>query len=299
MRILSGHRRFVQSIAFSPDGRYLASGSGDRTVRLWNLVEGKAERTWEDHSVMANKVAFAPDGRWLAALCQQQVRVYEPQGTTKHILGPDNKPGWPEALAFSPDGKRFVAGGSDNAWRPWRAFDAKTWKEVSTPVSAGRIDHVTNLRFAPDGAKLAVIGYEEVVVLGWPKGDVRAEWDVSMVGTGQAHDMPLAFSPDSGRLVYGRGPLLRVRDLASGDVVAEPRLEKKFFQDAAFSPDGHWLATVSNEETVKLWDTVTWKVAKTFAWEIGKLKCVAFAPDGMRAAAGGDKGKIVIWDVDA
>jgi WD40 repeat protein len=72
----------------------------------------------------------------------------------------------------------------------------------------------------------------------------------------------------------------------------------KDFTALAFHPSGRYLAATSNDGTVKLYDTSTWAVAQALDWDIGQLRSVAFSPDGMLAAAGGDKGKIVVWDVD-
>src|SRR6185437_14798450 len=66
----------------------------------------------------------------------------------------------------------------------------------------------------------------------------------------------------------------------------------------AFHPSGQYLAATSNDETVKLYDTATWQLARTFTWNVGRLRSVAFSPDGMLAAVGSDTGKIVVWDVD-
>jgi WD40 repeat protein len=72
----------------------------------------------------------------------------------------------------------------------------------------------------------------------------------------------------------------------------------KHFTNLAFHPSGRYLAAASNDTTVTLYETETWKVAKTFAWDVGRLRSVAFSPDGCRAAAGSDKGRVVVWDVD-
>jgi WD40 repeat protein len=72
----------------------------------------------------------------------------------------------------------------------------------------------------------------------------------------------------------------------------------KHFTGLAFHPSGRFLAATSNDTTVKLYDTTTWQLATSFAWQIGRLRCVAFSPDGCRAAVGSDKGRILIWDVD-
>jgi WD40 repeat protein len=73
---------------------------------------------------------------------------------------------------------------------------------------------------------------------------------------------------------------------------------RKDFTGLAFHPSGRFLAATSNDNTVKLYDVQTWKLAHAFDWEIGRLRSVAFSPDGTLAAAGGDNGKIVVWDFD-
>jgi WD40 repeat protein len=73
---------------------------------------------------------------------------------------------------------------------------------------------------------------------------------------------------------------------------------RKEYTGLAFHPSGRYLAATSNDSTVKFYDTSTWQMMHAFDWDIGRLRSIAFSPDGMLAAAGGDKGKIVIWDVD-
>jgi WD40 repeat protein len=72
----------------------------------------------------------------------------------------------------------------------------------------------------------------------------------------------------------------------------------KHFTGIAFHPSGRYLGATSNDQTVKLYDTTTWKVAKTFTWKIGRMRSIAFSPDGTLAASGSDSGKVVVWDVD-
>ena len=74
--------------------------------------------------------------------------------------------------------------------------------------------------------------------------------------------------------------------------------DRLYFTGLAFHPSGAYLATTSTDATVRLYDTTAWEVARTYAWQTGKLRCVAFSPDGMLAAVGTDSGNIVVWDVD-
>ena len=111
---------------------------------------------------------------------------------------------------------------------------------------------------------------------------------------------PLLAHPDGTRLVAVFGYRLVVWDAATGRRVAEPANPdgKRHFTGAAFHPSGRWLVTSGNDAAVRVWDAATWRPAQTFTWDVGKVKSVAYSPDGLLAAAGGDKGKIVVWDVD-
>jgi WD40 repeat protein len=142
------------------------------------------------------------------------------------------------------------------------------------------------LAFDPTGTRLATA----VGVL-----DVRTETIVSEVRSGGE---TLAWSP-AGNLFAGTctsSPSVWVSDSATGNPVRTVKLERKAVQDFAFSADGKWLAVVSNEEMVRVWNTQTWEERHALAWGIGKLKCIAFSPDGMRAACGSNSGTILIWD---
>jgi WD40 repeat protein len=108
----------------------------------------------------------------------------------------------------------------------------------------------------------------------------------------------LAFSPDGSVLAGTAGIRLRIWDLTTDREVAHHKRGPKHFQGLAFTADGRFLATVSNDETVRVWDARSWEEHTTYTWKVGKLLNIAFAPDGLRAAAGSDKGHIVLWDVD-
>jgi WD40 repeat protein len=110
----------------------------------------------------------------------------------------------------------------------------------------------------------------------------------------------LLFSPDGALLVVRGGPSFLVWN--ARDLTQKPQKVKGSgrgnITGLAFHPSGRYLAATSNDATVKLYDTTTWNVAKTYTWEIGRMRSIAFSPDGTLAASGSDSGKVVVWDVD-
>jgi WD40 repeat protein len=108
----------------------------------------------------------------------------------------------------------------------------------------------------------------------------------------------LAFSPDGRVLAAACGPTLVVWDVATGQVLVRHTADRQYCKDVAFTPDGRFLLLARNDETVRVLSTAGWKEHTTFRWELGKMVSLAIDPTGMRAAAGSDKGKIVVWDLD-
>jgi len=189
VRVFPGHAEDVTSVAFSPDGKRLASASSDRTVKLWEVETGELVRVLSGHKRGVLSVAFSPDGRLLASgSADGTVRLWD-SGTGELAMAPLVGRRAACSIAFSPDGKVLASGGDDKSIRLW---DVNTGKVVS--ILSGYKDGVNVVAFTSDGRMLGSVGDD-----GWFR-----LWDIAtgvcLRGvcwqTGYGFAASLAFSPD-------------------------------------------------------------------------------------------------------
>jgi WD40 repeat protein len=287
MRVLRGHTKRLNDLAFSPDGTLLVSSANDGTVRVWDMRTGEGS-VLIGSAGAGGPVEFAPDGRHV--LVRAATYALEAWSLAARervaVLIRATSASYEAGLAVARGAALAVA----NQWipRPFAnvvyGWDTTTWERRVLYRTTENYSF-SGLAVDPTGTRLATtVGVIEVST-----GDRVRE--ARFPGTS------LAWSP-CGRLIASAGyaPTVQVQHAETGSHVTTLQLERKHVQDFAFSPDGASLAVVSNEETVRIWDTRDWSERPGFAWGIGQLKCIAFAPDAMRAACGGQRGTIVIWD---
>jgi WD40 repeat protein len=301
MLILTGHHRQVSSVFFSSNGRWLLSTAGfaNDEARLFDLTTHQAvwvcEESYTDRFLGG---AFTPDGNHLLAFQSRSggrmlaldTFTEEPFPLNNSATRPAGRP------IFSPDGTRLLARDNSDELQPllhW--WSCPSWQPLPTwTVSAFWMFRACNPVFSPDGRTLADVSGNSVILYEVPSGQERCRLAIQPK-QGMA---TLAFDPTSRYLAAASGTTLLVWDLTTRAEVASLRQKRKYFLGVAFTRNGKFLGTTSNEATVKLWDTATWQQTREYAWEIGGLKCLAFSPDGMLAAAGSDKNRIVVWDLD-
>ncbi len=284
---LRGHNGDVTAIAFSRDGRGLASASLDGTVKLWDVSDPYDELTRREGGTALAGVAFAPDGSRLAlAGLDGTVRLRD-AATGRRLPTLKGHEGEVTGVAFSPDGQRIASASADATVRLW---DAGTGAEVA--ALRGHAGRVEALAFTPDGRRVVSAGADHTVRL-WDVADGHQALCL------QGHDdevLCVAVSTDGGLIASGgRGGTVRLWEAATGRALRSLPGHAGAVHALAFSPDGRRLASGGADEKVRLWDVATGAEVACLRRHTGAVYALAFGPGDRLASAGADW-SVKLWD---
>jgi WD40 repeat protein/tRNA A-37 threonylcarbamoyl transferase component Bud32 len=298
------------SLALSPDGRYLATASGDTVVQVWDRPTAQPAFSLTGPDTV-DRVAFSPDGKRLATTGRgSPARLWDLAATSAplSLRSPSRRI---NAVAFSPDGRHLAAAGVTSTIRPageTRVFDLGTNREVCS--FAGHSEMVTSLAFSPDGRRLATSSLdrmtkvwdistgEEVFSVTGHAGGVNLPFSPDGKRTGFANGVfSVAFSPDGKRLATGGGDkAVKVWDATAGHELLTCVGHTGEVSCVAFSPDGRRLASASEDRTVRVWDAATGRETLILQGHAGEVLCVCFSPDGRRLASASTDKTVKVWD---
>ncbi|KAJ5278432.1 hypothetical protein N7524_004585 [Penicillium chrysogenum] len=291
---LEGHSKGVTSVAFSTDGRLVASGSKDMTVKLWNTTTGGIHKTLQGHWSQVTCVAFSPDGRFVVSgSYDATVKLWNSAtgNTDKTLKGHS---GFVASVAFSPDGTLVASGSSDNTVKLWNTSTGKIYKTLEGHTGSG-----LSMAFSPDGKLVASRGAGFHTINLW---NTTTGMIYKTFGSAPPSVSNVAFSPDGKLLAsVSRGHPVSLWNVMTGTI--HKRLEGHLLAEnhsdlmasVTFSPDGKLVATGCANKTIKLWNTTTGDMHKTLEGHTDWVHSMVFSPDGRLVASGSGAPDETLW----
>ncbi|MEH2229387.1 MAG: NB-ARC domain-containing protein [Nostoc sp.] len=331
LNTLRGHSHRVWTIAFSPDGQLLASGSDDQTIRLWNAQDGTCLAVLQGHTGGVTSVRFSPNGKLLASAGEDaSIRLWnvDRRTTLKTLQGHSR---WVRTVTFSPDGQLLASGSEDGTIRLWQVETGVCFKTLQ-----GHTGWVTSLSFNPNGQTLASSSEDASVRL-WnvqdgtcfkllqghsscvwkvafnPDGQILASgsadlsarlWDVQggiclKTFHGRTNGIcSVSFSPDGSTLASGSyDALVRLWDMRQETCSRDLPGHTSWIWAVAVHPNGQLVASASNDQTVRVWDVRDGTCLRTLQGHTGWVLSVAFSPDGQTLASASNDQTVQLWNV--
>jgi len=298
---LVGHAGQVRSVAVSPDGKRIVTGSWDQTAKVWDAETGQEVLTLQGHTAWVWSVAFSPDGKRIITGGGEWDRSGDLLGeamvwdaeTGQLLFALQRHTGAVFSVAFSRDGRRIVTGNRDGTVRVWEAETGQercVLKTHSPPLHS--------VVFSPDGQRILTGGADGAKV--W---DAEAGQQLLTLKAGGV--LSVAFSPDGQRILTGSSDkTARVWEAETGQEVLILTGHTTWVGSVAFSPDGRRIVTGAGDRgppgpgEVKVWDAEKGQELLSLKGHTNQVWSVAFSPDGRRVISGGADQTAKVWDAE-
>lgn len=277
----------VRSLAFSPDGKRLVSGSDDRAVRLWDVATGQKLLELTGHGDRVNSVVFTQDGREIiSGSFDKTVRRWD-AATGASLAPPWNHASAVWSVAVCGDGSHFISGSNDEMVRVW---DRAGGREVLTLRASGA---VLGVACSPTGGRLAAAASDGTVSL-W---DVRSGTPIGLTGHHDDAALGLAFSNDGRWLAStSKDRTIRIWDAATGANLATLVGHDNVVTSVAFDASGKKLISGSWDRTVRVWSLEPARLSPILVSQAGTIFGLELTPDGRRIISGTSDGGVVVRD---
>ncbi len=286
--IQSGHTAFVNSMAISADGKYIVSGSDDRTVRLWDRETGKELRRFTGHTEGVNFVDLSSDGKYIVSGSRDNtVRLWE-RDSGKELRRFEGHTDDVNSVTISADGKYIVSGSRDHTVRLWDSAKGKELRRYT-----GHTDDVNSITISTDGQYIISGSWDNTVRL-WDRATGkelrRFEGHTDWVRS-------VAISADGQYIVSGSwDQTVRLWERDSGKEMRRFEGHNGSVESVSLSSDGKTIISGSRDHTVRLWDTATGKELVRFTGHTDYVTSVAISADGKTIVSGSWDNTVRLWD---
>ncbi|WP_199246161.1 serine/threonine-protein kinase [[Phormidium] sp. ETS-05] len=293
LQTLTGHTDAVLSLAMSPDGRILASGSADKTIHLWQVLESRVNpepiHILKGHTAPVSALAMSTDGKILVSGSEDKTIKLWQIGTGFLFRTLTDHSGSVFALAISPDGRILASGSGDSTIKIWQLSGVRLLHTLTNHSKS-----VLALAISANGRILAS-GSEDKTVKMWQLGNSEPSFQGEITSHSQSV-CALAFNPQQPILASASfDKTIQIWDVDAHSRLGNPKTHSIRFDCLAFSPDGKTIATGCEDKTIKLWDVEKGSLVRTLRGHTAAVSGVAFSPNGQTMfSAAGDK-TIKIW----
>ncbi|KAG0697559.1 WD40-repeat-containing domain protein [Suillus ampliporus] len=290
---MKGHADIVGASAFFKDGRRVVTGSGDKTLRIWDVEkEELVGGPFEGHHGWVLSVAVSPDDRRIASGGNDKTIIIWDVESKQKVFDPLVKhTRWVWSVCFSPDGKRLASGSDDETVILW---DAETGAVLAT--LKGHQNWVLSVAFSPDGLKLAS-GSGDRTIRVWRTDNAELLLNIN---AHQSSVQSIVWSPDGQQFVSASwDETVKFWNSLNGDQIGIPCTgHADFIRSLAISSDGSFITTASDDKTVRLWSTKTHQQIGKPLEHTAFVYCVAISPNGDLLVSGDREGKVLVWSLE-
>ncbi len=291
LRTLEGHAGPVLAVAVTRDGRRAISGSGDNTVRVWDLESGEQLRALHGHTDPVWAIAVTPGGRRaISGSGDNTVRVWDLE-SGEQLRALEGHGGSVAAVAVTPEGRRAISGSGDNTVRVW---DLESGEQLR--ILQGHTDAVLAVAVTSDGRR-AISGSGDNTVRVW---DLESGEQLRALEGHTDRVRAVAVTPDGRRAISGSGDnTVRVWDLASGEQLRTLQGHASDVTAVAVSPDGRRAISASEDNTVRIWDLESGEQLRALEGHADSVSAVAVTPHRGRAISGSWDNTVRVWDLES
>jgi WD40 repeat protein/tRNA A-37 threonylcarbamoyl transferase component Bud32 len=292
---LLGHTGAVTGVAFSPDGKRIATGSWDQTAKVWDAATGRELLTLNGHTQEVYGVALSPDGKRIATGSEDQTAKVWDAATGRELLTLNGHTQEVNSVAFSPDGKRIVTGSGEvlDERGEAKVWDAATGRELL--ALNGHTSQVRSATFSPDGKRI-VVGTTDSTVKVW---DADTGREVFALNGHTGSVTSAAWCPDGTRIVTSSwDDTVKVWDAGTGRELLTFTGHTGPVESASWSPDGTRIVTGGSDHTARVWDAGTGRELLALKGQTNDVQSAAWCPDGRRIVTGSRDHTARVWDAD-